>query len=168
MFLNGLLYGEEKSQIKLKINLDFNDDLINQIFHLICISDDRLDMSKDFYNKYSDRLDINYLFNGNRLVILDAIDCNAIETVKFLLSIKDIDLNKRGNTGSMGTHDYVVCTNITPFCFAVECELNDIIDLFANKYDKFNVNETYTNNVFYFYLMKLHAYILQQKIIIYG
>ena len=52
LFLNGLLYGEEKSQIKLKINLDFNDDQINQIFHLICISDDRLDMSKDFYQLF--------------------------------------------------------------------------------------------------------------------
>lgn len=58
VFLNGLLFGEENI---IKIELNFNDDQINQLFGMICINDNRLDISKQFYSKYSDRIDINYI-----------------------------------------------------------------------------------------------------------
>ena len=70
--------------------------------------------------------------------------------VEFLLSISCLDLNRRGNAGYVQSHDFVNGDNITPFCFAVECGVDEIISLFIKRKNDFDINATFSENVFYF------------------
>ena len=91
LFLNGLLYDDKKSLIKTK--LDFTNEQLSMIFHMIYIEDDRYDLTCQFYRKFADRIGINYVDPiENRSNSLDAIDCNPTKMVRFLLDIPTIDL----------------------------------------------------------------------------
>ncbi|KAK8849300.1 hypothetical protein M9Y10_018669 [Tritrichomonas musculus] len=149
-FLDGILYDDKESMIKIK--LDFTNEQLSSIFNMICIRDDRYDLTCHFYRKFADRIDVNYIDpTNNRSNLLDAIDCNSTKMVRFLLDIPTIDINLRANTGSCNTHDYLNSHNITPFCYAVECNVDEIINLFFKRKNEIDINATYSKNILLFF-----------------
>ena len=74
VILNGLLYENETNEIPIKIKFNFNDNQLTRLFNIICVKDDRVDMAKRFYSKYSDRIDVNYIDPiSHHFSLLDAI-----------------------------------------------------------------------------------------------
>lgn len=144
IIINGIFHDEKHG---IEINFDFNDNQLTKIFHKLAICDDRVELAKKFYARFSTRIDVNYIDPDSKsFCLFDAIDCNSVNMVEFLLNISAIDLNIRGSPGCTYTHDYIESTNVTPFMFACECGQDDIVNLFIKRKNDFDVNDTYSKN----------------------
>lgn len=141
LLINNFVFNTDK--------FEFTDEQLSRIFNKLCILDDRVELAKRFYSKFSERINVNYVDQESRsFCLLDAIDCDCVKMVEFLLTIPDIDLNIRANTGSVNSHmNYT--ENITPFCFAVVCGIDEIIQLFIKRRNEFNINETFSDEIFF-------------------